>query len=1176
VTPADGSCRSSTRTARSIRRSRGPGRRSSRPIDRANRRTDVTYTRAAGAEDLVETVELPEARSGRGRARTTFRYDADGDLVEATDSLGVITERLRSTKDGLQGLILTETRRAAGMTFPPPEERFQYDDMGHVVEHVGPEGETTRWTYDDLDRMTSVTGPDGTTQRWVWSRTTGLLERVEAPGGASISYAYDAEGQVASETDPDGTTTYRRDVFGDVVDEQRGTEGWSRPRDALGRVTGVFQRSVALGSTMPTFLGYDAVGNVLREECHVPGGQVELTETRLRRVRPDRVRPAADGPGRPGESDERPSRAALHLHPLRAAPHGGGRGPTRRLRGRGVRPRRARPRDPDPAGADPGGPFLEEELDHDLAGQLTTQRGDIAPLATTVVRTRARTVATVERDPLGRAVRARDTRGEVVQEVERDRSGRVVVVRAPDSSGQLVPVQERRFDRRTGQLDEVIDERGRSLRLFYDGAGRLARTVDPLGGEELREFDLAGRVTRVARLGADGTSEVVERRYTPEGWLAEEAQVEVGRRSTTRYQHDARGRLVRRVDPLGQVTTWVHDDRDQIVERTTPRGTTKFSYDSLGRLVRTSAWNGDWVEVRWDLAGRPLREENAEFAQDYAWGPWSDVERITTTEKRSGRARSVALDYDEFGLLEEVTDPEGVVTRHVHDSESRIVELHQGGVLRGRFGRDTAGRITTWQTPAGEQRREYDGTGRLLRQRSGRPAHAIEYAYDALGRRERAEYQHLGLSIAWTYDGLSRLTSERVTDVQGSTLHHEQLAWDGRGNRLWRARNGVREDYRYDAFNQLEELRGVELRELPAASATSTSTLDSSTVADRAIDGRKTVASADGFVSASVAADHTLTIELQGVREVAVIDLELPTDHGLPRSLKVELRDAIGSWRDADVLTYLGSRPLATSGSGGPATPGVVPAQAALRLVLRPVAATAMRITQPQGAAPLAPNPNHPEALAIAELRALAAIPRAETFQYDGNGNLLQAEARTFEWDAEDRLLAVREPGVVDRAFAWGPTGLLLREEDRQGRTETGHVYLNEELLASYDAQGAPTGKVLRGPNLDRQLGAVPYPGGVAGEARYLYTGALGTTHLVQAESGATVETHVSSAWGEPLNLPGTTDPAGRRAAFTFTGLRSLPGTGLLDARARFYVPSFYDPGVFRFGPPGGPVGWPR
>lgn len=1134
----------------------GPGAQVLATVDRANRRTDVTYTRTAGAEDLLESIELPEARPGRGRARTTFRYDADGDLVEATDPLGVTTERVRSTKAGLQGLVLTETRRAAGMAFPPPEERFQYDDMGHVVEHAGPEGETTRWTYDDLDRLTSVTAPDGTTQRWIWSRTSGLLERIEAPGGASISYAYDADGQVASEADPDGTTTYRRDAFGDVVDEQRGTEGWSRPRDALGRVTGVFQRSVALGSSMPTFLTYDALGNVLREECHVPGGQLELTETRydaFDRIESVRLPTVLDAQGNP--TNVRPElrytytrSGQLRTEAVEIRPGAfEGAEYVHDALDRVIRIRR---------GPIPGGPFLEEELDYDLAGQATTQRGDIAPLATTVVRTRTRTVATVERDPLGRAVMVRDTAGQVLQEVERDRSGRVVLVRAPDSSGQLVRVQERRFDRRTGQLDELIDDRGRSLRLFYDGAGRLARTVDPLGGEHRREYDVAGRVTREARLGADGSSEVVERRYSPEGWLAEEAQVEGSRRATTRYEHDARGRLVRRVDPLGQVTTWVHDDRDQIVERTTPRGTTKFSYDVLGRLVRTSSWTGEWVEVRWDLAGRPLREENAEFAQDYVWGPWSDVERITTTEKRSGRARAVALGYDQFGLLETVTDPEGVVTRHVHDSENRIVELHQGGVLRGRFGRDVAGRITTWQTPAGEQRREYDGPGRLLRQRSARPAHAIEYAYDALGRRERAEYQHLGLAIAWTYDGLSRLTSERVTDARGSTLHHEQLAWDGRGNRLWRARNGVREDYRHDAFNQLEEVRGVELRELPAASATSTSALDSSTVADRAIDGRRTVASVDGFVSASTATDHTLTVELQGIREVAVIDLELPTDHGLPRALKLELRDAIGSWRDADVLTYLGSRPLATPGSG-PVTPGVVPAQAAMRLVLRPAAATAVRVTQPRGAAPLGANPNHPEALAIAELRALAAIPRAESFQYDGSGNLLQAGARAFEWDAEDRLLAVREPGVVDRAFAWGPTGLLLREEDRQGRTETGHVYLNEELLASYDAQGAPTGKVLRGPTLDRQLGVVPYPGGVAGEAQYLYAGALGTPHLVQAESGAVVETHVSSAWGEPVALPGTTDPAGRRAAFTFTGLRSLPGTGLLDARARFYAPAW-------------------
>ncbi|MCP3994657.1 MAG: hypothetical protein GY722_06260, partial [bacterium] len=114
---------------------------------------------------------------------------------------------------------------------------------------------------------------------------------------------------------------------------------------------------------------------------------------------------------------------------------------------------------------------------------------------------------------------------------------------------------------------------------------------------------------------------------------------------------------------------------------------------------------------------------------------------------RDPSRRRYSYTYDQAGVLEAMTYPNGVTTTYVHDDLRRLVSLEtrtaQGEVIQ---------------------------------------SHA--YSLDAGGRRTRVT-EHDGVTRSFTYDDLDRLTGETVT-ASGDAVHASTFTYDPVGNRLTR------------------------------------------------------------------------------------------------------------------------------------------------------------------------------------------------------------------------------------------------------------------------------------------------------------------------------------------------------------------------------------------------------
>ncbi|WP_433298897.1 RHS repeat-associated core domain-containing protein [Actinoplanes sp. CA-030573] len=172
--------------------------------DALNKSVTTTYdadgntTGTTDANGNATTIEVDAAgrvvKSTRaGGISTTTHYNPDGSIADTVDGLGA------KTTYGYDGQGRGVSRKDADNK----TNTVKLDPAGRTVSRVDPAGRTTTIGTDVLGRTTSVTYSDGKTPK--------------------VTYAYDPTGRMISRTDGTGTSTWKYDVFGDLVAQTQGS-----------------------------------------------------------------------------------------------------------------------------------------------------------------------------------------------------------------------------------------------------------------------------------------------------------------------------------------------------------------------------------------------------------------------------------------------------------------------------------------------------------------------------------------------------------------------------------------------------------------------------------------------------------------------------------------------------------------------------------------------------------------------------------------------------------------------------------------------------------------------------------------------------------------------------------------------------------------------------------------
>ncbi|MCL5946210.1 MAG: DUF6531 domain-containing protein, partial [Planctomycetes bacterium] len=187
--------------------------------------TDYAYTTIKGPYEVLSSVTLDP--SGLDQT-TTYTYDANGNRLSRTDSLGNTTtytynslgEMTSETQPNghvaganAAAFTTTYTYDASGQVATTAElvnganaiATNVYDSLGDLIGSTDFNGNTTTYTYDSLDELLTSMNPVG--GKTSYSYYDGQKVSMTDPRGLVTTFIYDLKNELVETINPDGTTS---------------------------------------------------------------------------------------------------------------------------------------------------------------------------------------------------------------------------------------------------------------------------------------------------------------------------------------------------------------------------------------------------------------------------------------------------------------------------------------------------------------------------------------------------------------------------------------------------------------------------------------------------------------------------------------------------------------------------------------------------------------------------------------------------------------------------------------------------------------------------------------------------------------------------------------------------------------------------------------------------------
>uniref|UniRef100_UPI0025C36ECD RHS repeat-associated core domain-containing protein n=1 Tax=Acidovorax sp. TaxID=1872122 RepID=UPI0025C36ECD len=162
---------------------------------------------------------------------------------------------------------------------------------------------------------------------------------------------------------------------------------------------------------------------------------------------------------------------------------------------------------------------------------------------------------------------------------------------------------------------------------------------------------------------------------------------------------------------------------------------------------------------------------------------------------------------------------------------------------------------------------------------------------------------------------------------------------------------------------------------------------------------------------------------------------------------------------------------------------------------------------------------------------------------HDANGNLSGDGTWTYGYDLNNRLKTASKAGT-SATLAYDAEGRL--RQSVIAAVTTNLTYDGQDLVAEYDAAGAPQRRYVHGPGVDEPL--VVYEGTTTTAKTWLYADHLGSIVGTADATGTSTAIYSYGPFGEPNTTTGQ--------RFRYTGQQLISGLGLYHYKARFYSPA--------------------
>lgn len=301
---------------------------------------------------------------------------------------------------------------------------------------------------------------------------------------------------------------------------------------------------------------------------------------------------------------------------------------------------------------------------------------------------------------------------------------------------------------------------GNSLaeRVLYARSGVVRTVADPLGHTTEYQYDSQSRLVR----STDAASATTTVEYLDPNYAFAPSRVTSPSGDVVRYEYDARGNTVARLDPAGNQWDYTYDARNNLVMVLNPLVT-----DAWG-MVQPGRGRIDYVYDANDrLVEHRLYSSLTMFGQTtYTYDGVGNLTLVTNP-----LSKTWTYSYDTFGNPTQIVSPVGRVVRYHYDAVGQTAgfvapnAVEDSIGVRTEYDRDEWGRVRVIDFPALPNfEYRYDGLDRLVR--TVGPEGTTTYAYDSAGL--LASTVDGPEIVQYQYDAAGRLTTLFEGTASGS------------------------------------------------------------------------------------------------------------------------------------------------------------------------------------------------------------------------------------------------------------------------------------------------------------------------------------------------------------------------------------------------------------------------
>ncbi|MFB6295696.1 MAG: hypothetical protein ABEH66_02505 [Halobacteriales archaeon] len=336
----------------------------------------------------------------------------------------------------------------------------------------------------------------------------------------------------------------------------------------------------------------------------------------------------------------------------------------------------------------------------------------------------------------------------------------------------------------------IINPVGAATNFTYDAIGRKISRTGPLGGTYHFERNARGKIVKVT----DPTGNSTRYNYVngklqsvtnPKGRtiqagtsfgsldnLTVDADVDTLTYETDEYRYvrrfDDRNRLQSVTLDYGPFTrriNYTYQD-GRLVEVKAPGGTTSYSYDAAGRIVRVEGPNGTGVSYAYDAEGRRTKAmyDNG-IVTNYTYNAAGWLTGLRAVNSNGTVLFEYSYAYDAAGNRIRRTNGDGEVTRYEYDALDRLVRVTYPSGKTVSYSYDAVGNRISRSVNGSRTAYEYSKEDELLQ------AGTTSYEHDANGNRiKRVEG---GATTEYEYGSAGRLTA--ITRPDGDRISYTYL-----------------------------------------------------------------------------------------------------------------------------------------------------------------------------------------------------------------------------------------------------------------------------------------------------------------------------------------------------------------------------------------------------------------